>query len=371
MFYCLSLLYIFLRSFALSKFERLLPIKSLFNAAKPPRNDLKRLFCQPCSHATTYSPYKSLSMKKTTANFQSIIFQGKLRPSVVLLLVTAIFTIAVLLPGRKVRSVKTDNLRTKCVIYDRPMRTGSTTTTTYLLRCFRHHGFTIDSHQIGNARVRAIPHALELQSPNQMYAIARGHIWINENDVQLLRRRCDDVIYITACAPLWEQLWSAAKMLSRKRMNGNTTLSESDGKRALDWLRENAEGYIRLCEFYPFINLTKPLELQSDRRYPDLPPSFERAEISTPFTPDFVIRKHHLSEDLPKLLRAFGCDDTIQSAKNVHHVEKEDGEVSDISYEAKVRAISGVGEGETYKRLMNMAQSNDNGVRRIREIMSK
>lgn len=286
------------------------------------------------------------------------------------LLAIGLFAIIELLRERWVRSMWTGSPRTRCVVYDRPMRTGSTTATTYLLRCFQKLGFTIDEHQTGNARVDAIPHALELESPNRMYAIARGHVWVREKDVQLLRRRCDDVIYITGCAPLWEQLWSAAKMLSRRRVNGNTTLSESDADRALSWVRENASKYIRMYEFYPFINLTKPLELQSDKKYPDVPPSFERAKLLSPFIPDFVIRKQYLSEDLSQLLRAFGCDDRIQSARNVHRVKTEGGQISDASYEAKVREISGVGEGETYERLMSIALRNDDGVRRIRTIMN-
>lgn len=255
----------------------------------------------------------------------------------------------------------------KCVVYDRPMRTGSSTISSHLIQCFHSLGYFIDTHQLGNSRARSIPHALEQPSPNKRFAIVRGHIWISEVDIRLLHTRCDQVVYITSCAPLWQQVWSAAKMLSYKRVNGNTTLGAEDAENALKWLQQNAKAYARMYEFYPFIHLTEPLERLQSNRYPDLPPSFERAEISSPFRPDYVIRKDRIIEDLSKLLDALGCDARIGNAKNVHQVQGEDDEAA---YEIKIRQISGVGEGETYRKLMEFAKSNDAGLSRIRSVVA-
>lgn len=157
-------------------------------------------------------------------------------------------------------------------------------------------------------------------------------------------------------------------MLSYRRANGNTTLASQETENAFEWLRQNARGYARMYEFYPFIRLTAPLEkLPSSSRYPDLPPSFERAEISSPFRPDYVVRKEYITEDLSKLLDALGCGVKVGFAKNVHHIEEQD---SETALGEKVKLISGVGEGETYRRLMEFAKNNDVGLSRIHAFMA-
>lgn len=156
-------------------------------------------------------------------------------------------------------------------------------------------------------------------------------------------------------------------MLSYKRVNGNTTLGTQEVQNALDWLQRNAKGYARMYEFYPYIRLTEPLKKVRGGRFPDLPPSFERAEISSPFRPDYVIRKPYMIEDLTKLLHALGCDRKVGDAKNVHQVQGDD---NDAAYEQKIKLVSGLGEGETYRKLMGYAANNDAGLGRIQAIMN-
>lgn len=256
----------------------------------------------------------------------------------------------------------------KCVIYDRPMRTASTTITASLNSCFSSLGWTIDRHHLGNNRSRCIE--FELQKGRPPYAMIKGHKWLTAEGVHLLRATCTHLIYITSTAPLWEQVWSAAKMLSNVRTNGNSTLDSNQLEAALSWIELYGREYARLYEAYPHIRLTKPLEIQPDGRYPDLPPSFEREQISPEFVPDYVIRKPNLLQDLPPLLKSFGCESTIGEAKNVHSIRLDSGDIeNDSIYAKRVQQLIGASDGNRYSHLTKLAELNNEGVSRIRKVM--
>lgn len=257
----------------------------------------------------------------------------------------------------------------KCIVYDRPMRTASTTITGALIKCFSGLKWSIDRHHLGNNRSRCVE--LEFERKRPPYAMVKGHKWLTSYGVQILRTRCTHLVYITSTAPLWEQVWSAAKMLSNVRTNGNSTLDSAKREAALAWVKANGANYARMYEYYPHIRLTQPLELQPDRRYPDLPPSFERDEILPEIVPDYVIRKSHVTEDLPVLLKAFGCETDSNDAKNVHSIVSDDGNVEDDeAYKDMVRKLANISDGETYLKLMSHAKLNNRGLDHIREVMN-
>lgn len=298
----------------------------------------------------------------------------KLSPAVaVLFAVATVTTIAVIKRSQNVAGLQgpesvqkssttgTQDARTKCFLYDRPMRTGSSTVIMALVKCFRAKHWSIARHIIGNDRGQTVP--INLDVPSKRYAFTHGHMWLGEDDVRLLHSRCDAFVYVSSCAPLWQQLWSAAKMLSNARLNANTTLDERKTERAFDWLRDvnRTKSYMDMYEFYPFIRLTEPMVLpEGVKRFPDLPPHFERAPITTRFVPDFVIRKNNLSDDLPRLLNALSCPQNFTS-KNIHETELVDNDIME-----KVKEITGAGDGQTYTRLMRVAMDNDKGLERIR-----
>lgn len=138
----------------------------------------------------------------------------------------------------------------------------------------------------------------------------------------------------------------------------------------MDWVALHGREYAQMYEAYPHIRLTKPLEVQPDGRYPDLPPSFEKELISPEFVPDYVIRKSNLFQDLPPLLESLGCESTIGDAKNVHSIRSDTGDVeNDMIYAEKVQELIGASDGNTFSRLSKLAELNDQGVSHIRMVM--
>lgn len=255
----------------------------------------------------------------------------------------------------------------RCFLYDRPMRTGSTTITSALRKCIKAHGWAIAAQTKEGEFHNAITNSLRVSEGDSLGIMQ--HLWISDADVRALYSRCDRVVYISSCAKLSDQLWSAAKMLSNVRKNGNSTLDDDKTAAALQWLRDYAAPYARMYEFYPHIRTQAPLKVQEDGRFPDVPPSFERASISLPFQPDFVIRKEHMETDLADLLTALNCSSSFRS-KNVHAVSESDADAEDTLM-AKVRDASHAADGVSYTRLMQIAnERNPVGLEKIRDMAS-
>lgn len=255
----------------------------------------------------------------------------------------------------------------KCFLYDRPMRTGSTTITNALRACIKSRPAWNLAKRVKEGQFdQAITRALEERAPN---TVIMQHMWISDADVRLLHEKCGKLIYISSCAKLSDQVWSAAKMMSNVRKNGNSSLDDGKTQAALDWLDGNARDYMKMYEYYPHIRTPAPLEKQEDGRFPDVPPSFEKAAISLPFEPDYVLRKDFLQEDLTALLGAMQCGSKY-SSMNVHAVSDADA-AAEVSLMEKVREVSHAGDGDSYTRLMRIGQQkNDASLQKIRDFMS-
>lgn len=257
-----------------------------------------------------------------------------------------------------------------CIVYDKPMRTGSSTIATALRECAAHHAWQVPPWAEEGSFHAAISGALHALRAHTPVALVSSHMWMGQSDVTQLRTRCDALVYITSCAPLHEQLWSAAKMLSTVRKTGNTSLNDAQTESALHWLRLHSTAYARLYEWYPYIAMTEPMRRQVDGRFPDLPPAFHRATVTQPLIADYVVRKGTLQADLGALLRALGCAaDGAMQRRNVHaSLRERDGRMGAV-LDARVRAVSGVADGDTYTRLMRIAlERNAAGLERIRRL---
>ncbi|CAN8075095.1 unnamed protein product [Agarophyton chilense] len=242
---------------------------------------------------------------------------------------------------RRVQQVVTETTeRTKCIVYDRPPRTGSTTIGRALELCLRSAGYVQQplpkGKKGGERRAGAIRQMLAADRKEDRRALLTRHIYVSEADMQLIRWTCDDFLYITSTAPMKERLWSAAKHLLARR-HGNTTSEWLDKARAAQVVRRQA---------------FKVGELRSVNElnwYPYLTAGGEEAAVKRKLIADYVIRKASLQQDLGRLLEAFGCDASF-TTRNVH----EDDDVTNLDM---VIGNAGLAEGDRlYKALWARAE---------------
>lgn len=270
-------------------------------------------------------------------------------------------------------------LTNRCVLYDRPPRTGSTTVSSALSTCLRKRGFVVNSFVKPDIRDTSIARGLGLITSNGKsstrsdrtydYAIVVSHVWMTEEDIQLLRENCGEVMYITSTAPMWERVWSAAKMVSVKERNGNTRLDRGMLDNAAKWLSESNRPYARFYDVYPWIRLTGPQRLREDGKHmEEIPHQYEQVHIHPPFHPDFIIRKESLLADLGSLLIALGCKKLQPRSTNVH--QELDQAIHAITT-VKNSVVEAIGHenGTSHAYLSERSEYNANGLERISSIM--
>lgn len=260
----------------------------------------------------------------------------------------------------------------KCLLYDRPMRTGSTTITTALRHCLKQTpGWAFAVRTAEGDYHHVIRNALRVHH-NETVArnlVIMQHMWISDADVHMLFHKCAQVLYVSSCARLSEQVWSAAKMLSNVRENGNSSLDDVQMRAATAWTEAHAVDYARFYESYPHILSHAPLQRQDNGRFPDIPPSFERIPITRAFAPHFVVRKHFMETDLSALLAAMRCTSSFKT-KNVHAVSHDERE-REQNLMTTVMNNQKVGDGKTFARLNRIAEENNTvGLERVVDFLS-
>lgn len=269
----------------------------------------------------------------------------------------------------------------RCVLYDRPPRTGSTTVSNALATCLRKRGFKVNSFVRPDVRNTSIARGLGLHPPSSAddasdqarmrrdYALVATHVWMTQDDVDLLRDHCEHVVYLTSAAPMWERVWSAAKMVSVKERNGNTKLDSGMLHRAAEWLNRSDRPYAQFYNVYPWIRLTGPQRMRDDGKHmEEIPHLYEPVAIDPPFHPHFVIRKDALLDDLAALLAALGCKRLQPRSTNVHReLDRADTAIAAVK-KSVVEAI-GHENGSLFNYLSERSASNDRGLLTISSIM--
>lgn len=270
------------------------------------------------------------------------------------------------------------NLTIRCVLYDRPPRTGSTTVSNALATCLHKRGFRVNSFVRPDDRNASIARGLGLlaterdarsRDRRRDVAIVASHVWMTPEDVGLLRQHCAHIVYVTSAAAMWERVWSAAKMVSVKERNGNTRLDGRMLDNAAHWLAQSNRPYARFYDAYPWIRLTGPQRMREDGKHmEEIPHEYQPVRTDPPFHPDFVIRKDVLLADLGALLVALGCDRLRPRSTNVH---KELDDADDAIAAVKSSVVEAVGHenGSVYAYLMDRTKYNDDGLARISAIM--
>lgn len=193
----------------------------------------------------------------------------------------------------------------RCLLYDRPPRTGSTTISIVLDACARTRGLRSERVMTPGGRTRAISHMLRpLVAARRGAASVRAHLTLARGDAARLRGACGVLLYVTSARRMARRLLSQLKYGSFDG-HGNSSLSvgalaSSLRRRSLDRLHAQ-EAFL---EAYP---------------YPPLKPGQDKLQGDR-LVPDYVIRQDRLEEDVRALLRALRCDELQLSHDNVHSV---------------------------------------------------
>lgn len=218
---------------------------------------------------------------------------------------------------------------TRCIFYDKPPRTGSTTIARALYPCLESKGYTGITTPISSLeRIEVISDMLS--HPGYKKSAVRKHVTVTPEQVRELWNNCNRLLYITSTRSMKERIWSKAKYrMTPKHRSSN--LTEEESAKALQFaLRDkNTEEDL---EQYPF------------------------SESSMDIEPDYVIRADHLNEDLNRLLQNLQCP-LNYTDKNVHAVHGE--EEADAKQVAKVELKMG---DQKHQYLLKVAKlRNDQG----------
>lgn len=189
---------------------------------------------------------------------------------------------------------------TRCILYDRPPRTGSTTISYRLDECLQSKGYPSSTTWFKGVPMQRIVTRM-LQQPSRFKSHLTRHMYLSADDVLALRRSCGQVFFVTSARTMEERLLSRAKYElldkdQRRHRNRKVSVQEFNvAKGKIQDVREVSEPYY---ESYPYTG---------------------GAELD----PDYVIRSSSFQKDFSELLSSLGCGAEFAS-HNVHWVDNMD-----------------------------------------------
>lgn len=196
------------------------------------------------------------------------------------------FTISDLDPGFKGQKFKHE----LCLIYDKPKRTGSTTISRALHKCWSGHYSFEPQKGPKNAHVAA---ARMIDLNQSIVAHSLRHILFSDEDCLSIDANCRRIFHITSTRRMNARLVSYAKVTSLQNKEGRNFTVESDDLRRV--LRT-------------VVRRGHALEQRYEK---GVYKGIHRIAVN------YVIRNSFLTHDLNKLLHAFGCTPQIKSV-NTH-----------------------------------------------------
>lgn len=238
---------------------------------------------------------------------------------------------------------------TKCILYDRVPRTGSTTLGLTLEQCLLSKGYRVlsaDTRSVSKysviKRLAGIVYDMSGGVARKL-AAARHHVCARREDFDKLVKACDRLLYISSCAPMASRLESMAKYWVASGHGNATVTSKRVLKRMEAYASESWAVREAYFEAYPYTNGTHPRGTAEDDRV----------------VPDYVIRNSQLVADTHALLNALKCDMRIES-DNMHSVEDQAVEEVIRNY---VKNMVRMGDAR-YKAMMRLAtEGNSAGLR--------
>lgn len=181
---------------------------------------------------------------------------------------------------------------TRCFIYDRPPRTGSSTISDALETCLRGKDYVLAYARTQEERQFVVSHMLQFRRTTR--GAVHSHVYMNQNDTTFIRQVCDIVLYVTSTNPMIRRIVSQVKY-SLFEGHGNASVSTSDVISALQ--TRDFTKYEEFLERYPYV--------------------YQEVNVRNQLIPDYIIRATQLEYDLTRLLRALRCRDKLES-QNVH-----------------------------------------------------
>lgn len=221
-----------------------------------------------------------------------------------------------------------------CFFYDKPPRTGSTTIAHALETCLLFKGYTSIHKPIAEIeRAEVVSNMLSM--PGRKFSAVIKHVEVSDEDIQMLRKECNMLFFLSSTRPMTERIASAAKYGMSKR-HGSSTLTNEQYKDVQ--LRAKRDTYTEPeLERYPFTG-------------------------NNAIFPDYVIRSDNLDDDLHGLLQAMGCKIEYRLL-NVHEFE-------DKAFSGEIKkSIHLNGTDSRFKELTHIAEiRNRRGLRRARQV---
>ncbi len=187
----------------------------------------------------------------------------------------------------------------RCVVYDRPFRTGSTTIDRTLGICMDYKGYVGVRNLRDDNRTNGIHYMLGFSELNR--SSVRPHIFMNRKDHDGIMRGCDCLLYVTSTARMADRVISHFKY-NLIEGHGNFTYN-------LHKLNKLVNRHLK----------GRRQRIHADEeKYTNYPYVKEKVSEYERIVPQYVIRKEYLAEDLTALLNALDCGGLPIFSDNIH-----------------------------------------------------
>lgn len=237
----------------------------------------------------------------------------------------------------------------RCVFYDRPPRTGSTTISTTLAVCLRRRGYVVLPASASGRNVTrhtVLPRlsTAAALSPSAHVASVIQHAYVTTEQFSALHASCGFVFYITSAASMLPRLLSMVKY-STFEGHLNATINAALLARLIVRKARNLRYRETFFEDYPYVdhaNLNAGLR-EKDR-----------------VMPHYVVRQDAIVHDLGALLRALKCGDVAIQSANVHDVDFGDDDDEAAFKQALVTAGDVLAMGDhRYTRMLQLVKKRN------------
>lgn len=202
---------------------------------------------------------------------------------------------------------------TRCVVYDRPPRTGSTTMASALRPCFIAKGYQMLPPGPPRTWYTYMQRFLEMNAPRR--AAVGSHMFVTATEMQQLRQVCPTLLYISSTRPVAERVLSVIKYESFSGHGKRNITSSVISKILKDIPEEDLQKREYSLENYPY------LRMQPQRYLPE-----NKVLEHDRMEPDYVVRDTHFQQDLEAILDALGCPHPAESHANEHTVVRQRGD---------------------------------------------
>lgn len=248
----------------------------------------------------------------------------------------------------------------KCVFYDRPPRTGSSTISNALHDCMIQKDFSSVGGHSKSGRNYVMSEMLNFST--DFRASVRGHIVLSYNDTLKLKKYCDEYLYISSISPIIKRVVSQVKY-SMFHGHHNQTINIVSLVNRMK-VRDTViiQGQEAFLESYPY-DVNDTIISEENR-----------------LQPHYIIRRDQLVDDLTALMGAMNCEGISLQSRNVHPIisdnvnktETEDFNTSEIMEELRQVVTSKIqGGNHRYLKLSEMARRrNKDGLLRAQKMFS-